>query len=164
MGKPVNRLFDRETIGAQRASDRSISFGIVFLNEWLKNAKATRSFPAVVVLLSTLLNACANERWSAFQLSEGIVFETEHSMADFVELQKAHLSCQRAGEVGLWSSGLYEQSRATEKTQGGFCESVASRTAAHPGSVENAYQLWMRGRTRELSDRTGGEGLGGEDL
>lgn len=163
MRKSVKRLADWEMTGLPRAVREAISSGIVFLDGWLKNAKATRFFAAVVLLLAAFFSACSKEHWPTYQLSEGIVFETQHSIARFVELQKAHRNCQRVTELGVWSPSADEQTRVAEKAQGGFCASISSRTTAHPGSVANGYQLWMRGKTREFPNAGGGEGLGGEE-
>lgn len=163
MGNPVKILSDWGATGLQRAAGESISSSALFLNGWLKNAKATRFFLAVVVLLAALLGACTKEQWSAYQLSERIVFETQHSIAELSELQMAHRYCRNAGAEDIGSSDSQEQGGVDEYTEWGFCESVLSRTTAHPGSLENAYQLWMRGKTRALPDSNAGESLGGDD-
>lgn len=164
MGKPVKRLAGPKTKGLHRSGGGSISSGVLLLDGWLKHAKAARVVVAVVVLLATLLGACAKELWPAYQLSEGIVFETQHSIAEFAERQKAHRNCQPVTEVGVLSASSDEQNGVAEQTQGGFCESTLSRSTAHPGSVANGYQLWMRGKTRALPASNAGEGVGGEDL
>lgn len=164
MGKPVKRLVDSKTTGLPRPVREAISSWLVLLDGWLENAKVARFSVAVVLLLATLLSACSKEHWSAYQISEGIVFETQHSIAEFAELQKAHRNCQRAEEVSAWSPRADEQYRLAVRAQGGFCASISSRTTAHPGSVANGYQLWMKGNTRELPDAGGGEGLGGGEL
>ena len=136
---------------------------MVFLDGWFENAKATRLFAAVVLSLATLFGACSRELWPAYRLSDGIVSETQHSIAEFAELQKAHRNCQRVTQVGVWSGDSEERSRVADKPQGSFCASISSRTTAHPGSVANGYQRWMRGKTKELPNAGGGEGLGGEE-
>lgn len=162
MRKPVKRAADWERTGQPWDVREAISSRLVFLDGWLKGTRTARFFIAVILLLATFLSACSKELWPAYQLSEGIVFETQHSIAEFTELQKAHRNCQRVTEVGAWSLRSDEQARVAEKAPGRFCASVSSRTTAHPGSVDNGYQRWMRGETRALPKSGGGEGLGGE--
>ena len=163
MRKPVTRLADLERTGLRRPVREAIPSLMVFLDGWLKNAWSTRFFVAVVLLLATLLGACSKELWPAYQLSDEIVFETQHSIAMFAELQKAHRNCLRVTEVDIWSLRSDEQTGVAAVAQEGFCGSVSSRTTAHPGSVANGYQRWMRGKTTELPNGGGGEGLGGEE-
>ena len=96
----MKKLNDWAARTPHQAAGASISFSVLVLDWMLKNARAARFVGLAAPLLAILLGGCVKELWPAHQLSEGIVFETQHSIESVLELQKAHRNCQRAPERG----------------------------------------------------------------